>query len=184
MKDKNGRPIPFKATHPGEILGEELRERGIKLEEFAKLINIEPSHLDELIKGKRDINEDIAKQLELQLGIPYRIWMNLQNSYISDLQEIKKKNKKKILRRIWIIAAVVLLAIDLYVGLYEIYLYGVCSGKYFWDIDIFNLQPYKAATAIQRGYGALMLMLLDSIIILLNAVFICVTPLLRKSNRQ
>ena len=120
MKDKNGRPIPFKATHPGEILGE--------------------------------------------------------------LEEIKKGTKTKVLRRIWIIAAVVLLAIDLYVGLYEIYLYGVCSGKYFWDIDIFNLHPYKAATAIERSGESLLL--LDGAIILLNAVFICITLLLRKSKHQ
>ena len=94
MKDRNEMPIPFEATHPGEILKEELRERGIKQEEFAKLINVAPSQLNELIKGKRDISEDIAIQLERQLGISTQLWMNLQNNYTSDIQAIKERAAK------------------------------------------------------------------------------------------
>ncbi len=87
------------------------------------------------------------------------------------------------MRRIWIIAAVVLLAIDLYVALYEIYLYGVCSGRYFLDIDIlFNLHRYKNAISIKRGDG--LFLLLDSSVILLNAVFVFMTLLLKPKKRQ
>jgi len=38
-------------------------------------------NLSELIKGKRHITEAIAIKLEEALGIPFQIWMNLQNRY-------------------------------------------------------------------------------------------------------
>ena len=51
--DNDNRITGFRAVHPGETLAEELKERGIKQKELAKAIGIQPSHLNELIKGKR-----------------------------------------------------------------------------------------------------------------------------------
>ena len=36
MATKNDRRVPARAVHPGEILGEELKERGIKQKEFPR----------------------------------------------------------------------------------------------------------------------------------------------------
>ena len=41
----------FRAVHPGAILCEELKERGIKQKELAERIGIQASHLNEIIKG-------------------------------------------------------------------------------------------------------------------------------------
>ncbi len=85
-------PIAFRAIHPGEILREELRERNIKQKNFALQIGIQASHLNEFIKGKRNLNPDWAQHFEKALGIPYQSWMNLQNAYIYDAQAIAQRD--------------------------------------------------------------------------------------------
>ena len=95
METKVNRLIPFKATHPGEILGEELKARGIKQKAFAGQIGMQPTHLSELIKGKRNITSDIAMRLENALGIPYKNWMNLQGGYDYDCKMIAKRNEQE-----------------------------------------------------------------------------------------
>ena len=77
MATRSNRIVPARAIHPGEILREELQERGIKQKDFAQAIGIQATHLNEFIKGKRNLNEDLAMKLESQLGIPFNIWMNL-----------------------------------------------------------------------------------------------------------
>ena len=95
MATRNDNPVPARATHPGEILREELRERGIKQKEFAQMIEVAPSHLNEFIKGKRDLSESLAMKLEKQLNIPYTIWMNLQNGYNYDIKVIEERNAEE-----------------------------------------------------------------------------------------
>ena len=80
----NDRITGFRAVHPGEILNEELKERGIKQKDLAAKIGILPSHLNELIKGKRSFTVPISMALEKELGIPYDSWMRLQYSYEHD----------------------------------------------------------------------------------------------------
>ncbi len=89
METNDNRLIPFKATHPGEILKEELLERGIKQKDFAAEIGMQASHLNAFIKGKRDMNESLAIKLEKHLDIPYNVWMNLHNSYIYECKTHK-----------------------------------------------------------------------------------------------
>lgn len=81
----------FRAVHPGEILNEELKERGIKQKDLAAKIGIRPSHLNELIKGKRSFTVEISMALEKELGIPYDSWMRLQYSYEHDLLVIAQR---------------------------------------------------------------------------------------------
>lgn len=92
MATRNNRLVPARAIHPGEILREELQERGIKQKDFALAINVQATHLNEFIKGKRNLNEDLAMKLESQLGIPFKTWMNLHNGY---MYECKMSDGKK-----------------------------------------------------------------------------------------
>lgn len=91
MATRNERLIPARAVHPGEILREELRERGIKQKDFATMIGVQATHLNEFIHGKRNLNEDFAMKLEKQLGIPFDTWMKLHNGYIYDCKAIEEK---------------------------------------------------------------------------------------------
>lgn len=95
MATKSNRLVPARAIHPGEILREELQERGIKQKDFARTIGIQATHLNEFIKGKRNLNEDLAIKLESQLGIPFKTWMNLQNGYTYERKFLDKKKTKE-----------------------------------------------------------------------------------------
>ena len=69
--------IPFKATHPGFVLKDELIAREISQKEFAQCIKMQPTMLNEIIKGKRAVTAEIALILEKALDIPEDFWMNL-----------------------------------------------------------------------------------------------------------
>ena len=77
MATRNEAPA-LMAIHPGSILKEELIERSISQKDFAKMITMQPSHLSEIIKGKRSITKQVADKLEEVLGIPSIDWVNLQ----------------------------------------------------------------------------------------------------------
>ncbi|MBR6981514.1 MAG: HigA family addiction module antidote protein, partial [Prevotella sp.] len=77
MATRSNRLVPARTIHPGEILRDELQERGIKQKDFAQMIGVQSTHLNEFIKGKRNLNEDLAMKLEKHLGIPFKTWMNL-----------------------------------------------------------------------------------------------------------
>lgn len=95
MVTKSDRLVPARAIHPGEILREELQERHIKQKDFAQQIGVQPTHLNEFIKGKRNLNEDMAMKLEKYLRIPFKTWMNLQNGYIYENKAIDTKKNEE-----------------------------------------------------------------------------------------
>ena len=95
MATRSNRIVPARAIHPGEILREELQERGIKQKDFAQAIGVQATHLNEFIKGKRNLNEDLAIKLESQLGIPYKTWMNLHNGYMYECKALDEKRTEE-----------------------------------------------------------------------------------------
>lgn len=99
METKIEKPTPWRAVHPGEILGEELKERHIMQKDFALKIGMQPSHLNEFIKGRRNMNEELAIKLEQALGIPYRLWMNAHAVYMYDLKAIKIRERQEQLKQ-------------------------------------------------------------------------------------
>ena len=80
--------IPFIATHPGEVIKDEIEARNISLQTFASLLGVESSYLDELISGKRSITVDTASLLERELCIPASFWLHLQSQYNLDCSNI------------------------------------------------------------------------------------------------
>lgn len=71
--------------HPGELLREELESRNISQREFAEKIGWRPSHLNELLKGKRHFSALLALRIEALLKIDADIWMRIQMQYDLDL---------------------------------------------------------------------------------------------------
>jgi addiction module HigA family antidote len=67
--------------HPGEVLEMELIERGLTKSKFAMDIKMYPSHMSDILKGKRNITEEIALKIESKLGISAEFWMRLQVEY-------------------------------------------------------------------------------------------------------
>jgi antitoxin HigA-1 len=67
--------------HPGEVLEMELIARGLTKSKFAMDIKMYPSHMSDILKGKRNMSEDIALKIENVLGISAEFWMRLQVEY-------------------------------------------------------------------------------------------------------
>ena len=67
--------------HLGEVLADELEARKITKSGLAIKIGVYPSHLGEIVKGKRNITANIALKLEKELGIAAEFWMGLQMDY-------------------------------------------------------------------------------------------------------
>ena len=83
---------PFVATHPGEMIKDELRERKLTQKQLALETGIKPSVLSETINGKRPVSKNMALALEQTLGIPADIWLNLQTQYDLDSVRIAEGN--------------------------------------------------------------------------------------------
>lgn len=92
---------PENPTHPGEVLREELEERGITQTKLAAQIGVAVSLLNELVNGKRDFTIEYSLLLEAALGIDADFWMNMQmaynknkakrnSSFMSRLEQIRK----------------------------------------------------------------------------------------------
>ena len=83
-------------VHPGEILGRELKERGISQKQFAELIGMQPSHLSALIHGMRSFTPAVAEKIASGLtGISADYWTRMQSSYNRDNQR-KKENTSRL----------------------------------------------------------------------------------------
>lgn len=91
----NKRTAPFVATHPGELIKDELKERNMTQKELSELTGIKPSVLSETINGKRSVSLSVAMALEKALGIPAEMWMNLQTQYDLDSAQIADREKQK-----------------------------------------------------------------------------------------
>ena len=75
---------PFVATHPGEMIKDELKERGITQKQLAAETGIKPS-----------VSLSVAVALEKALGISADIWMNMQTQYDLDTANIAERDNQR-----------------------------------------------------------------------------------------
>ena len=87
--------IPFEATHPGELIKDELKARGMTQKQLADETDIKPSVLSETINGKRSISINVAAALEKVLDIPVDMWMNMQTQYDLDKANIASRDGQR-----------------------------------------------------------------------------------------
>ena len=80
--------IPWNATCPGTILRYELEDRKMSQKDFAVMIGMRKSHLNELIEGKRPITKPIADKIEEVIHISAVSLINLQIQYEHDMKVI------------------------------------------------------------------------------------------------
>lgn len=71
--------------HPGEILADELQERGISANKIALALNIPPNRISAILKKQRGITADTALRLSKFFGVSAEFWMGLQEQYELDL---------------------------------------------------------------------------------------------------
>ena len=87
---------PAYPVHPGGLIGEEIKERGISQKEFAQKIGMQASQLSAIIHGVRNITPAVAAKLELGFGnISAEFWTRMQDKYNIDKQK-KRLNTARI----------------------------------------------------------------------------------------
>lgn len=79
-----------RATHPGEILRDELDELGVVPSEFARQIDVPPNRVSQIISGKRSITADTALRFGHWFGVDPQFWINLQSQF--DLAATHRKS--------------------------------------------------------------------------------------------
>lgn len=85
---------PNYAIHPGEFVKDEMEEVGITQKNLAKKIGVSTTIINEVVKGKRRINGDLAVRLEMALLSPASVWLNLQARYDETVARIKLESQK------------------------------------------------------------------------------------------
>lgn len=78
-----------RAVHPGEILEDELLERGVSPTAFAHDIDVPPNRVSQIIAGKRSVTGDSALRFGHWFGIDPQFWLNLQSQF--DLAAAEQK---------------------------------------------------------------------------------------------
>lgn len=81
MATRNDNPAPFMAVHPGMMIKPELEERGISQKAFAQMLGTQPSHLSEVLNGKRALTTELAMKIEKAIGLPAKILLSAQAQY-------------------------------------------------------------------------------------------------------
>ena len=69
---------PFRLTHPGEVLKDELEYRGISQKQLAAEMGISYTLLNEVLNGKRQVNTELALLVEAALDIPAESLLQMQ----------------------------------------------------------------------------------------------------------
>lgn len=82
------------AIPPGETIKEQLVDRGMKQKEFAVRMGMSEKHISRLINGDVQLTIEMARKLEMVLGVPTQFWCNLEAIYRED---IAKVNEEKVM---------------------------------------------------------------------------------------
>nr|MBS0019460.1 HigA family addiction module antidote protein [Gammaproteobacteria bacterium] len=81
--------------HPGEVLADELQERGLNATALARQLRVPANRITQLIAGKRNLTANTALRLGRFLGTGPELWMNLQKAYELRLAEQALKEELK-----------------------------------------------------------------------------------------
>ncbi len=69
------------ATHPGEVLKDEIAERGISQRQLADSMGLTYSVVNEILNGRRPLTAKTALMFEAALDVPADSLMYLQTKY-------------------------------------------------------------------------------------------------------
>ena len=71
----------IRSVHPGEILRDELDELGMSASALAEALAVPPNWITAILRGERDITEDMALRLSRYFGTTPQLWLNLQQTF-------------------------------------------------------------------------------------------------------
>ena len=70
-----------RAVHPGDVLRDELEERGVSPASFARQIDVPANRIGQILAGKRAVTGDSALRFGHWFGMDPQFWLNLQAQY-------------------------------------------------------------------------------------------------------
>jgi len=82
----------YMATPPGATIKEQLIDRGMSQKEFAVRMGISEKHISKLINGEVQLTIEMARRLEMVLGIPAQFWCNLESIYREKIAKVIEEN--------------------------------------------------------------------------------------------
>jgi len=91
----NNAMTPIIPTHPGELIKDELKARGLTQKQLSEMTGVKASVISETITGKRSVSLNMALSLEKALGIPADMWMNLQSQYNLDTAALAERRNQR-----------------------------------------------------------------------------------------
>lgn len=87
-------PEKIKPVHPGEILREEfLKPMGISQYRLARDIGVQPTRINQIVKGKAGISADTALRLGKYFQMSAEFWLNLQSHYELEITRDRMKRR-------------------------------------------------------------------------------------------
>jgi antitoxin HigA-1 len=86
----------FTATHPGEVIKDELIARGITQKEFAGRIDVPYTMLNDILNERRPLSASTALLIESALGISADLLMGLQSDYTMQ----QTRNNAEVMRKV------------------------------------------------------------------------------------
>ena len=81
-----GKTHYFDYTPPGVLLNDQLLGRGLSPEDLAEMCGYSIDKINGVIRGDEHVDETVARQFELSLGIDADLWLNIESNYISHLR--------------------------------------------------------------------------------------------------
>jgi len=106
--------IPAELFPPGDLLREELEERGWTQGDLAEILGVSQRLVSEIATGKRTITRETARRLGAAFGTSAQFWLNLESAYqlaraVRPTDDVKRRARlytkapiKDMIRRGWI----------------------------------------------------------------------------------
>lgn len=80
------------AIPPGATIKEQLIDRGMSQKEFAVRMGMTEKHISKLVNGEVQLTIDVARRLEMVLGLPAQFWCNLESIYREKIAKVHEEN--------------------------------------------------------------------------------------------
>jgi antitoxin HigA-1 len=68
-------------VHPGSVLADELRARGLTANSLALALRVPANRISDIVRGQRSMTAETALRLGRYLGTGAQLWVNLQAQY-------------------------------------------------------------------------------------------------------
>ena len=79
--------------HPGYYIKEIIEDSGLTQEDFAKRLDTSAKNLSCIVRGEQSLSVDMAMKLSRMLGTSPNYWLNLQQTYDTQVAEMNLKEK-------------------------------------------------------------------------------------------